>query len=81
MEDQVTSLFRDILLFCDEQDLIGKDMFAFDGCKLPSNASKEWSGTKEDFEKKAKKFNKVIRHIIHKHRQMDLTQQQSDITE
>ncbi len=50
MEDQVTSLFRDILLFCDEQDLIGKDMFAFDGCKLPSNASKEWSGTKEDFE-------------------------------
>ena len=42
MEEQVTSLFRDILLFCDEQDLIGKDMFAFDGCKPPSNASKEW---------------------------------------
>jgi hypothetical protein len=27
--------------------LIGKEMFAIDGCKLPSNATKAWSGTKK----------------------------------
>ena len=32
--------------------LIGKEMFAIDGCKLSSNASKEWSGTREEFAKK-----------------------------
>jgi hypothetical protein len=26
-------------------------MFAVDGVKLPSNGSKEWSGTREDFQK------------------------------
>ncbi|OCC15993.1 Mobile element protein [Dissulfuribacter thermophilus] len=36
--------------------LVGKEMFALDGCKLPSNASKEWSGTRADFEKKCKKL-------------------------
>jgi hypothetical protein len=34
--------------------MIGKEMFAVDGCKLPSNASKEWSGTREYFKKKVR---------------------------
>ena len=33
-------------MVCDELKLIGGDMFAIDGCKLPGNASKSWSGTK-----------------------------------
>jgi transposase len=41
-----------VLLQCSELGLIGGDMFAIDGCKLPSNASKEWSGTLEDFRRK-----------------------------
>ena len=49
------------LMICDEMGLIGKEMFAVDGCKLPSNASKEWSGTKEDLEKKKEKMEKAIR--------------------
>ncbi|MEO8045847.1 MAG: hypothetical protein ABI684_01045 [Nitrospirota bacterium] len=28
-----------------ELDLIGRDTFDIDGCKLPSKASKQWSGT------------------------------------
>ena len=41
MQYEVLGLFRDVLLICDEMKLIGKDMFAIDGCKMPSNASKE----------------------------------------
>jgi transposase len=52
MDKEITGLFREVLLVCDDMGLIGKEMFAIDGCKLPSNASKEWSGTKADFEKK-----------------------------
>ena len=43
-------------MVCDEAGLIGREMFAIDGCKLPSNASKEWSGTRNDFKKKAAKL-------------------------
>jgi len=43
MSDEITTLFRDVLLVCEEMGLIGKELFAIDGCKLPSNASKEWS--------------------------------------
>jgi len=39
-------------LICDKLGLIGKEMFAVDGCKLASNASKEWSGTKGELKKK-----------------------------
>jgi hypothetical protein len=46
-------------------------MFAIDGCKLPSNASKEWSGTKADFEKKAAKMEKAISGILKRHREND----------
>lgn len=46
-------------------------MFAIDGCKLPSNASKEWSGTKADFQKKKVKLEETIRKILKKHREHD----------
>lgn len=46
MGEEITPLFREVLMICDELELIGREMFASDGCKLPSNASKEWSGTK-----------------------------------
>ena len=42
---QIKPLFSQVLLTCDAQGLIGRDMFAIDGVKLPSNASKERSGT------------------------------------
>ena len=71
MEAEITPLFRNVLLICDEMGLIGKEMFAIDGCKLPSNASKEWSGTKADLAKKKEKLEKVIEHILKRHREED----------
>jgi len=79
--DEVVSLFRNILMVCYQEDLIGQDMFAIDGCKLPSNASKEWSGTKADLKKKAQKLDKAIKRILHKHREMDLKQQSSEVVQ
>lgn len=73
MEKEITPLFRNVLLICDEMGLIGKEMFAIDGCKLPSNASKEWSGTKEDFAKKKEKIDQTIGHILKKHQTEDKT--------
>jgi len=53
--EEIIELFRDVLLICDEMGLIGKEMFAVDGCKMPSNASKEWSGTKGELKKRQEK--------------------------
>lgn len=39
---EIETIFRDVVFICDDMGLIGKKMFAIDGCKLPSNASKEW---------------------------------------
>jgi transposase len=68
---QIVDLFGQVLMTCDALGLIGKEMFAIDGCKMPSNASKEWSGTKADLKKKAKKIDKAVRFLLGKHREED----------
>jgi transposase len=67
MNKEVIQLFLQVLMVCDHQKLIGKEMFAIDGCKLPSNASKEWSGTKADFRKKIEKMETAIGRMVEKH--------------
>jgi transposase len=79
MDKEITKLFREVLLVCDDMGLIGKEMFAIDGCKLPSNAAKEWSGTKADFEKKAVKMGQAIGNIIRKHREEDQNKTESKV--
>jgi transposase len=74
MDQEIIRLFRDVLLVCDDMGLIGREMFAIDGCKLPSNASKEWSGTKADFERKVAKLEQAINHLLDTHRENDRTQ-------
>ena len=71
MDKEIVKLFLEVLLVCDEQGLIGKEMFAIDGCKLPSNASKQWSGTRADFLKKVEKMERVLSLMLEKHRQED----------
>jgi hypothetical protein len=65
MSHQIGGIFRDILEVCDGLGLIGKEIFALDGCKLPSNAAKEWSGTRSDFENKRIKIRKAINWLTH----------------
>ncbi len=79
--EEIALLFRQVVLVCDELGLIGGEMFAIDGCKLPSNASKEWSGTLGDLEKKRKKLDRAVRRILKKHREADLNEFDEDIEE
>jgi len=78
---EIITLFLEVLLVCDELNLIGKELFAIDGVKLPSNASKEWSGTKEDLAKKKGKMEKMIRQMITRHKETDATEQNKEATE
>ena len=64
LPSEITTVFRDVLLVCDEQGLIGKELFAVDGCKLPSNASRTWSGTRAELAKKAEKMEKAIGYLL-----------------
>lgn len=74
MENEIKHLFLQVLAVCDTRGLIGKEMFAIDGCKLPSNASKEWSGTVEDFRRKRQKLETAITRILDKHKAQDGSQ-------
>ena len=47
----IAPIFAAVLAVCDAQGLIGRERFAIDGVKLPSNASKQRSGTRADFER------------------------------
>jgi transposase len=81
VDQEILKLFLQVLLTCDSMGLIGKEMFAVDGCKMPSNASKEWSGTKEELRNKQKKMEKAIRQIIGRHREMDKREKDKGIIE
>lgn len=71
MDKDTIRIFRDILMICDQRGLIGKEMFAVDGCKISSNASKEWSGTKKALRKKAAKMEKAVEQLVHRHYKAD----------
>jgi transposase len=76
---EIAPLFRNILLYCAEENLISRDMFAIDGCKISSNCSKEWSGTVADFEKRKEKLEYQVRRLLRKHHENDLKNLGEDI--
>ena len=69
--DEIAELFEQILLICHEQGLLGNELFAIDGCKMPSNASKEWSGTFKELRKKRDKIKRQIQHHLNEHQKLD----------
>jgi transposase len=71
MGERVEKIFTEVLFVCHEMKLIGGKMFAIDGCKLPSNSSKEWSGTKEELQERYEKIKKICKKIHEKHRSND----------
>jgi hypothetical protein len=58
-------------LVCEEMNLLGGTMFALDGCKLPSNASKEWSGTFSELHKKKQKIEAKVAQLLAEQMQAD----------
>ena len=71
LSDQIKPLFSQVLMTCDAQGLIGREMFAIDGVKLPSNASKERSGTHEELRHRAKRLDQAADKILALHQAQD----------
>ena len=67
----IEDIFEQIVLICDQQGLLGHELLAIDGCKLSSNAAKEWSGTFKELEQKRDKIKRQIRHHLNEHKKAD----------
>jgi len=80
MDDVIEPLFTHVLMVCDGMGLIGREMFAIDGCKLPSNASKEWSGTRAELNRKQHKIEEAVERMVAKHQHTDGADVQPEIT-
>ncbi|MFN7505589.1 MAG: IS1182 family transposase [Limnobacter sp.] len=71
LSEQIKPLFSQVLMTCDAQGLIGRELFAIDGVKLPSNASKERSGTHEELRYRAERLDKAAHKILELHLAQD----------
>jgi hypothetical protein len=71
METPIQSIFEDILMVCLNMNLIGGDIFAIDGCKISSNASKEHSGKLEDFKRKRDRLSEIVKTLMKEHKEAD----------
>jgi hypothetical protein len=77
--DDIARIFTQILFICDKQGLIGREMFAIDGVKLPGNASKSKSGTRADFERQAGKLEAAAKTMLERHREEDQRAMEPDL--
>ena len=68
---EIETLFEQILLICHERGLLGNELFAVDGCKMSSDAAKEWSGTFKELETKRIKIKRLIHHHLTEHQRLD----------
>jgi transposase len=69
--EAIVELFARVLVVCNREGLIGRQMFAIDGVKLPSNASKARSGSRADFERQAARMEAQVGKILERHRASD----------
>jgi hypothetical protein len=81
LHKEIAGVFRDVLVYADALGLIGKQTFAIDGCKLASNASKEWSGTHEELAHKQQKYERAAKKIVARHRGRDAKEKLSPMAE
>jgi transposase len=70
-EEDIGKVFAAVLAICLRQNLIGHEMFAIDGVKLPSNASKARSGRRADFQKQLEKLEAAAKVMLQRHREQD----------
>jgi transposase len=68
---QISTLFTQVLMTCDVQGLIGRQMFAIDGVKLPSNAAKHRSGTHAELAHDADRMEQAVVAMLKAHQSRD----------
>ena len=72
-------MFQEVLLVCDAAGLIGREHFAIDGVKLPSNASKDLSGRIDELQAKAAKLDRAIERMLEAHQLEDVNDAHGDL--
>jgi len=70
-KEAVKQTFVQVLTYCNELGLIGGENYAVDGLRLPSNASMEMSGTREQLEKRHEVYRKMAAKHIERHARRD----------
>ena len=76
--DEASAIFTQVLLTCDRLGLIGRQMFAIDGVKLPSNADKRRSGTHAELLHEAERMEKSVAKMLEAHRVRDEAKDAAD---
>jgi len=69
--EAITSVFEQVLLVCDQQGLLGHELLAIDGCKMNSDAAKEWAGTLQELTDKHAKLKRQIAYHLEEHKKQD----------
>ena len=69
--EAIGRVFTEVLLVCERQGLIGRELFAIDGVKLPGNASKAKSGRRKDFQREAAKMERAVKKMLATHQSQD----------
>jgi transposase len=77
--DDIARVFAAVVAICDAHGLIGREMFAIDGVKLPSNASTHRSGTRADFARQAAKLEAATTLMVQRHRAADALPTEPDL--
>jgi len=72
LKEEIEIIFCNILLVCEGLNLLGGTHFSLDGVKLPSNASKEHSGTFKDLKRKRYKLQQKLHALLAEHIRMDM---------
>ena len=67
MQEEVESVFCNVLLVCDQLGLLGGSHFSLDGVKLSANVSKEWSGTFDELKHKRDKLHEKLKQVVAEH--------------
>ena len=75
---EVQAIFTQVLAYCNELGLIGGEMFAIDGLRLPSNASMGMSGTRQGLAKRLGVYQRMAEKHLSRHRQKD---ERGEVTE
>jgi transposase len=70
-EERFKEIFIQVLAYCNELGLVGGRTFAIDGCRLPSNASLELTGTGEELKKRLGVYRKMASRHIERHQKKD----------
>jgi transposase len=70
-EEEFKEIFIKVLAYCNELGLIGGRIFAIDGCRLPSNASLDLTGTGEELKKRLGVYQKMAHRHIKRHQKKD----------